>query len=172
MRVVAADPGGYRTPDLVRRYRPAPPQTGAPAGRICSGSSEGSTGGVTNGTGYCVTGVVTETARGHDLVVEICRDSTGPGRLRFPRELEVDLVVHEPADKDRAVWQWAAGRTNELDAHALDLETSACWTWTAAWTDVDRAGKPLAEGEYELQVAGHATEVRSVDAVRVPFTIG
>ena len=171
-RVVAADPGGYRTPDLVRRYQRAPSPSGGPAGRICSGGADSSSGGITSAAGYCLDGQVVRTARGHDLVVRMCRDSTGGGRLRFPRELEADLLVRDPDDRDRVVWQWAAGRTNDSDPHGLNLEASACWTWTAPWTDVDRTGRPLAGGLYELEVVSHATELRTSRADRISFSVG
>ena len=164
---VPADPGGYRTPEVVRRY--VPPSTGgAPAGRICSGGGDSRDG---FATGYCVSAYAPETSRGHELVLEICRDSTGPGRLRFPRELELDLVVHDPSDKDRVVWQWAAGRSNDQDPHTLSLETGGCWTWTASWTDVDRRGRPLEIGPYELAAVGFATETRNNPAGRVAFDV-
>jgi hypothetical protein len=168
-----ATPAGtsYRTPDLTRRYQPAPPTTGGPAGRICGGGSEYGGNGLTNGTGYCLAGYAVATERGHDLVVEVCRDSTGPGRLRFPRELEADLLVHDPSSEDRVVWQWSAGRSNDQDVHSLDVETSACWTWTAPWTDVDAQGRALDPGRYELEVRSRADEVRTYQAERVAFTV-
>jgi hypothetical protein len=167
-----ATTSGYRTPDLVRRYHPAPAQTGGPSGRICGGGGEGDTNGnLNNGYGFCVDGYAAVTPRGHDLILEVCRDSTGPGSLRFPRELEAELVVHDTLDKDRIVWRWSTGHGNDEDVHVLKLETSACWTWTAAWTDVDARGRALEPGRYEVAVTSSADQLHGMPEQRAAFQI-
>ncbi|MDT7572739.1 MAG: hypothetical protein QOE05_2913 [Actinomycetota bacterium] len=167
-----ATTSGYRTPTLIRRYRAAATPTGGPSGRICSGGGEGDTNGnLSNGYGFCVAGYAVTTARGHDLILEVCRDSTGPGSLRFPRELEADLVVHDTSDRDRAVWRWSTGHPNDEDVHVLKLETSACWTWTAPWTDVDARGRQLDPGSYAVAVSSPADQLRGIAEQRAAFRI-
>ncbi|MBK5306766.1 MAG: hypothetical protein JJD92_08790 [Frankiaceae bacterium] len=164
--------GGYLTPNLVRRYHPAPPQTGGPSGRICGGGGDGNTNGELNsGYGFCVDAYATRTPRGHDLVLEVCRDSTGPGSLHFTRELEAELVVHDVLDQDRVVWRWSPGHANDEDAHVLKVETSGCWTWTAQWTDVDSRGRELETGKYEVAVDSTAEQLRAQPEQRAAFTI-
>jgi hypothetical protein len=163
---------GYRTPNLVRRYHAAPAPTGGPSGRICGGSSSGDTnGGFEQGYGFCVDAYAVSTARGHDLILEVCRDSTGPGSLRFARELEAELVVHDVLDKDRSVWRWSSGHSNAEDVHGLKVETSACWTWTAAWTNVDARGRELEPGRYEVAVKSTADQLRGMPEQRASFQI-
>lgn len=163
---------GYRTPNLIRRYHAAPPQTGGPSGRICGGGSEaGGNGSISNGYGFCVDGYAVSTSRGHDLILEVCRDSTGPGSLRFPRELEAELVVHDVLDKDRVVWRWSTGHANDDDVHVLKLETSACWTWTAPWTDVDARGRRLEPSDYAVAVKSAADQLRGMPEQRASFRI-
>jgi hypothetical protein len=162
----------YRTPDVVRRYTPAPPEPApgpsrGPAPRVCGGSSDGTGSGELNtGYGFCPLAYAPATEQGHDLVLEICRDSTGPGSLHFSRLHEVELVVRDAQNPERVVWRWSTGHADASRPHVLETETSACWTWTVAWTDVDARGRQLEAGRYELaatttarELGGHPTQV-------------
>ena len=57
------------------------------------------------------------------------------------------------------VWRWSTGHPTSHQPHALTTPAGACWTWTAPWTDVDAAGRPLAAGTYTLTVTSRASEV-------------
>jgi hypothetical protein len=124
-----------------------------------------------DGSGFCVTAYAHESSRGHELVLEVCRDSTGPGSMRFSGRNEAELVVHNVLDQDRVVWRWSVGHPDTDDAHTLQLETSACWTWTAPWTDVDGSGRALEDGTYEVAVTSTAQQLRGRPAERARFSV-
>jgi hypothetical protein len=100
--------------------------------------------------------IVSPTARGHDLAIEVCRDSTGDGTMTFSRRNEVDLVVSRGGT---AVWRWSTDHPDERAVHTLAVEKNSCWVWTARWTDVDARGRALASGSYTLSVTAAAREL-------------
>jgi hypothetical protein len=115
-----------------------------------------------------MTATVTRTARGHDLSLVVCRDSTGPGQLHYTRRREADLVV---LSAGKPVWQWSAGHEDVADQHVLSVDAEGCWTWTAPWTDVDGRGRGLEPGDYTLAVSTPASELRAFDGQEVAFSI-
>jgi hypothetical protein len=123
---------------------------------------------VRKSSSWCVTPYAVRTSDGHDLRIEVCRDSTGPGALSFGRRLEVDLVV---LDGTKPVWRWSAGQPDATAPHGLDVGTDGCWSWTAAWTDVDAAGRPLDPGGYTLSVASTARELDGYPPQDVTFRV-
>ena len=165
----AAPASSYRAPNLLRSYRPPAPSQG-PNPSICSGAFSGGRSGVDAASNWCFRAQVTPTARGHDLSVQVCRDSAGAGQLHFSRRLEVDLVV-TAGTGTQSVWRWSTGHPDAAQAHVLDVAAEACWTWTAPWTDVDRDGDALPSGDYTLSVSAQAPELRAFSAPRVTFSI-
>ena len=155
------EPGGYRTPDLVRTYVGPPAQA-----RLCGAaySNDSSTGQV----GWCVAAGAERTAEGADLVVEVCRDGATAGLLTFGTDHEVDLAVLEDG---RTLWQWTVGRTAADDEHVLSGEPGGCWTWRAPWTGVDQDGEELEAGTYLLRVRSLADELTEVDPQDTSFTL-
>lgn len=153
----------YRTPDLVRAYD-GPPRTA----RLC-GAAYDSDGGGGSQVGWCLAAVTARTPTGTDLVLELCRaDAAGAGRLTYPTDHEVDLVVRAG---EREVWRWSAGRPPQDDPHALDADVGGCWSWRAPWTAVDGAGRPLPAGSYALVARTHAQELQGVAEARVDFSL-
>jgi hypothetical protein len=112
--------------------------------------------------------VATATDRGHNLTIEICRDSTGPSQLTFARRNEVDLAV---LAGDKTVWRWSVGHADAAAAHTLAADADSCWSWTAPWTDVDASGRRLESGSYALSVTSTAREVSAVDPQQVTFRV-
>lgn len=154
-------PGGYRTPDLVRTYAGPPARA-----RLCGAaySNDSSTGQV----GWCVVVTVERTAQGADLLVEVCRDGTTAGRLTYGSDHEADLAVLEDG---RTLWQWSVGRTAGDDSHELTAEPGGCWTWRAPWTAVDQQGEPLDGGTYLLRARSLAGELTEVPPEDTEFTL-
>jgi hypothetical protein len=165
-------PTGYRTPTLRRTYRPAPPPSPStqqgPGGRLCGASYNDSQNQTALTTDWCLTPIATASTRGHDLTVEVCRDTTGPGRLTFSRQQEVDLTV---TSGNRIVWQWSRDQPNAAGKHTLDAAADGCWSWTAPWTDVDAGGRRLAGGSYTLIVTSSAAELQALGPKRTTFSI-
>lgn len=154
-------PGGYRTPDLVRTYAGPPARA-----RLCGAaySNDSSTGQV----GWCVVASTERTARGVDLLVEVCRDGTTSGRLTYDSDHEADLAVLEDG---RTLWQWSVGRTAVDDSHELTAEPGGCWTWRAPWTGVDQSGEPLDGGTYLLRARSLADELTDLPPTDAEFTL-
>ena len=148
----------YRSPDLVRRYTPPP---AAPGARLCGDAVSGTGTTVQRAPDWCTTAIATETSSGHELSLEVCSDSAGGGPLHFDRRREAELVVR---DSSGVLWRWSLGHPDASSVHALSTEPNACWTWTAAWTDVDSSGQRLDPGRYTLEVASQARELRTVAA--------
>jgi hypothetical protein len=146
----------YRTPDLVRRYTPPP---AAPGARLCGDAVSGTGTTVQRAPDWCTAAIATKTSSGHQLSIEVCSDSAGGGPLHFDRRREAELVVR---DSSGVLWRWSVGHPDGPSVHALNTEPNACWTWTAAWTDVDSSGKRLDPGRYTLEVASQARELRTV----------
>jgi hypothetical protein len=164
---------GYRTPPLRRTYLPAPPQSApntqqGPGGRICSVAYDDSGRGGAVTTDWCLTPHVTSTAHGHDLTIEVCRDSTGPGQLTFSRQSEVDLAVLAGS---KTVWRWSVGQPDAAQPHSLQTAADSCWSWTAPWTDVNAAGRALPRGSYTLAVTSAAGELQALHAQTTAFSI-
>jgi hypothetical protein len=117
---------------------------------------------------WCYTAQVTKTAAGHDLSVQVCRDSTGAAQLHYARRLEADLTV---VYGTHTVWRWSTGHADAQEPHVLDVAADACWTWTARWTDVDSNGDALPRGDYTLSVSSPATELRAFASPSTRFSI-
>jgi len=156
----------YRSPELVREYRDRA-VTGTVS--VCSGSSSTTgDGGLQSTVNWCQSAVAAPTARGHDLVGELCRDGSSDATLTFPRQQEVELLVRR-AD-GTVVWRWSTGHSDAPDGHTLGVARDHCWSWTAPWTDVDDDGRPLPEGTYQLVVRSRADELRGAPEATVTFT--
>jgi hypothetical protein len=163
----ASLPGPRRTPStppLVREYRTAPPPStpstsSGPSATVCGPAVEGShTGDVQPTTDWCE-GVAADTsARGHDLTIRVCRGQTA-GRLTFAHTLEAELEV---LSGETTVWRWSTGHPDVVQRHTLEVAAGACWSWTAAWTDVDARGARLRPGTYTLRVSSRADEVHAL----------
>lgn len=155
------EPGSYRTPDLVRTYAGPPDRT-----RLCgvTYSNDSSAGQV----GWCVVVATERTARGVDLLVEVCRDGTSSGRLTYKTSHEADLEVLEDG---RTLWQWSVGRIPIEDSHELTAESRGCWTWRAPWTAVDQRGERLAGGTYVLRARSLANELADLPPEDTTFTL-
>ena len=157
------------TPRALPAYRPAPfrrsytaaDPTGA---RVCGTRIESGQSRID----WCVDAVVTATASGHDLAVQVCRDQTTAATLHLPAGLPAELAV---SDGQSVVWRWSAGQPAE-PAQALTTPAGACWTWTTAWTDVDGRGRPLDSGQYSLVATSNGVELGDVkDSQPVTFRL-
>jgi hypothetical protein len=156
--------GAYRTPPLTRSYA-APSPTDA---RICEASVTTDGQGTRKRIDWCITPKVTQTDAGHDLSVVVCRDRTADSTLTFGRNLEADLAIEHGG---KTVWRWSAGHPSVQQTHALSTPAGGCWSWTAAWTDVDHAGRPLPVGSYDLVVVSLADQVSELPEERTTFRI-
>jgi hypothetical protein len=164
---------GYRTPALRRTYKPGsgpsvPTTQQGPSPRVCGAQVYGDDDGFNSSSDWCLAPIVTTTSRGHDLTVQLCRDSTSSGQLTFARTREVELVVRAGS---RTVWRWSTGQPDAAHRHTLDAGADGCWLWTAPWTDVDARGNRLPEGSYTLLVTASATEVTALGAKETSFQV-
>lgn len=151
---------GYRSPALRRSYQPGDP-LGA---RVCTpDESNGRT-----RAGWCLEATAKATEAGHDLALTLCRDQTTASQLTFGDGLESDFVVRRGTTE---VWRWSAHADTRGAAHVLNVERSACWVWTAPWTDVDGNGRPLPGGDYSLTVLSAAHELAGINDETTPFRI-
>lgn len=159
----------YRTPALTRTYTPPRPLSASPSVSVCGANYAGST----DGTGqtranWCVDEQVTPSARGRDLVLQLCRDQSGAAPLTFPGGREVEIVVSRAGHE---VWRWSADHPDRGPAHTLDTPATACWTWTAPWTTVDQHGRPLPAGAYTMLATTQAAEVATFPSDAVAFSV-
>lgn len=159
----------YRTPELTRTYMPPPALSTPGSVRVCGGTFTGDTEGSTQSrTSWCLTTQAITTKRGHDLRLTLCRDQTGPGTMTFSHGHEVELVVRRGT---REVWRWAAGRPDTGAAHTLQTPATACWEWTAPWTDVDQHGRRLPKGSYSVLAITQAKQIPTLPSDAVAFTV-
>lgn len=156
----------YTTPPIALSYRPDTTKTNQPA--ICQGASSDDNAAVHQKLGWCLRAKVTPSPAGHDLNLEVCRDSTGSGTLNFPSSLEADLSI---SSGSRIVWRWSADHPASASPHARPTATSYCWDWKVAWTDVDQQGRALGHGSYVLSGLSNADELKALNHTETSFTI-
>jgi len=145
-------------------------QSTYPAGGVqqCSGSTYGGTdGSFESAVGWCLTVLATPVSDGVQLLVQLCRDSTGGGTLSYSGSREVDLAVRQG---NRTLWDWATLHPGGNEAHRMSVPANGCWNWSLDWPDVTTAGGSAGHGNFTFVGISTADEMKGGDSQSVAFS--
>lgn len=156
----AGDPAPTRTaaapsqPQL-HRYRSTfvdPPGSA----RVCGNQTYGDAHGFENSVGWCLDALVSKTASGEQLTVQLCRDSTTGGQLTYATTREVDLTVKRGSS---VVWRWSRTHPGTPDEHMLSAPKNGCWNWSLVWPGVTQNGADAGHGTFTFLARTTAKEL-------------